>query len=198
LRIAGVIIAGGEGLRLGGRKVLAPFGGDTLLGAAIASLAPQTDVLALNLKPEAADEARARYSYPILHDAPGPALGPLGGLLAALDWARDKDMLLATIPADTPFLPGDLLAQLAAASRADVPVFARDAQRDHYLCALWPAVAIDVLHEGVSSGRLRSVRSAHDALGSVACRISGPRHAFFNVNTQEDLARAEEILRQRA
>lgn len=183
---------------VGRQKPFFPFAGDTLLSAVIARFAPQTDQLMLNLRPEATEEARRRYPYPILYDATGQERGPLGGVLAALDWARtvEGDTCLATVPADTPFLPEHLVTQLKAAAAEDAPVFACDAERAHYLCALWPMTSLEPLRKGFASGRLASVRRAHEALGSVACHLASIPRAFFKVNTPEDLARAEEIRRR--
>jgi len=103
---------------------------------------------------------------------------------------------LATAPADTPFLPEDLVAQLRAAARKGTPVYAADSERAHYLCALWPVTALAPLREGFESGALQSLNRALETLGAVECRVSAPPLAFFNVNTAEDLSRAEQHRRR--
>lgn len=193
MRIAGAIIAGGDASRLGGEKPFTPFAGGTLLDAVLARLAPQTDIMALNLRTDAAETAHLRYSLTILLDAPGDPGGPLAGIVAALSWAKALGDVawLATAPADTPFLPEDLVSQLKAAAREGTPVYARDSERAHYLCALWPVTALAPLRAGFEGGAFRSLHRALTALGAVECRIDAPPLAFFNVNTAADLSQAE-------
>lgn len=196
MAIAGAIIAGGEAVRLGGEKPLVRFGGATLLDAVITRFAPQVDMLALNLRGEAA-ERFAAAGYTVLHDA-RTGLGPLAGIVAALDWARtlgDVDWL-ATAPGDTPFLPAELIETLRHAATGAMPVFAHDSVRAHYLCALWPVDCLETLRAGVKSGALRSLYRAQAELGGVSCAIGARDHAFFNVNTPEDLAEATQLLKR--
>jgi molybdopterin-guanine dinucleotide biosynthesis protein A len=70
-------------------------------------------------------------------------------------------------------------------------VAARHAGRLHGVCAVWPVGCLARLRDGVAQGRLRSLRSAFDHLGGTICDIDGGTDAFFNVNTPEELARAE-------
>ena len=194
MAIAGAIIAGGEAARLGGEKPLVRFGDATLLDAVIARFAPQVDTLALNLRGEAAQRFAAA-GHTVLHDVE-PGLGPLAGIVAALEWARtlgDVDWL-ATVPGDTPFLPAELVETLRHAATAATPVFAPAPVRAHYLCALWPVDCLETLRAGVKSGALRSLYRAQAELGGVPCAITAPDHAFFNVNTPEDLAEATQLL----
>lgn len=194
LQIVGAIIAGGEAARLGGTKPFAPFAGATLLDAAVARIAPQVAQLVLNLRGDDAEAARAGFGFPILLDR-APSAGPLAGIIAALQWAEAlaDSHWLATVPADTPFLPHDLVRQLSAAARQGCPVYARDAAHAHYLCALWPPDCLTQLQAGFDSGELRSLKRAHRELDSVVCTVTGAPHAFFNVNTADDLAEAERL-----
>lgn len=196
-RLAGLIVAGGEGKRLGGQKPLQAFGGGVLLDAVIARLCPQVDVLALNVPMVHAAIYRARYgtALPLLLDPFEQSCGPLGGVLAGLEWLEEIPGYdwLVTFPCDTPFLPEDLVAQLVAQARVGVPAMARAGEQTHGLCALWPPGISAILRNGIADGTLRSMTSALDALGGRFCDIVCHEHAFFNVNTPEDLARASEI-----
>ena len=49
------------------------------------------------------------------------------------------------------------------------------------------------LKDGVESGRLRSLHDALAEFDGVACDITAPDAAFFNVNTREELERAETL-----
>jgi molybdenum cofactor guanylyltransferase len=199
--IAGVILAGGAGSRMGGDKALMPFGAGTLLDAVVARVAPQVSALAVSIAAGTAPAYRARLpaGMPLLFDAGPGGMGPLSGIVAGLEWLQTlrEPQWLATFPCDTPFLPRDLVRQLAAHA-VDRPVAARDRTGLQGVCALWPAACLQRLREGLISGDLRSLRSALDALDGTVCDIACEPEAFFNVNSRSDLATAEEIAARQA
>ncbi|HEX2594008.1 MAG TPA: hypothetical protein VHL34_21080, partial [Rhizomicrobium sp.] len=95
-------------------------------------------------------------------------------------------------PCDAPFLPRNLVARLMAARVGEQPCAAEDASGFQGVCAVWPVACADRLRAGVESGAWRSLRDAMDALGGTRC-LFDDADAFFNVNTREDLARAEQL-----
>jgi len=191
MSIAGAIIAGGEASRMGGEKALLPFAGGRLLDAVVARVRPQVDMLALNLR----GDARVKTDLPILTDTIADKPGPLAGIVTALEWAASQGNVdwLATFPCDTPFLPMNLVATLRAAAHGDAPVVAHDGTATQNLCALWPLSSLDHLREAVVSRGLRRLGEAQKELGAISCPVSAPAHAFFNINTPDDLAEAERI-----
>jgi molybdenum cofactor guanylyltransferase len=192
-RVAGIILTGGAGSRIGGGKAHVPFRDGTLLDAVIGRVAPQVPVLALNVTVRAAGQfASYAATHPLVPDSMAEGTGPLAGVVAGLDWlaVNDAGDWLATFPCDTPFLPSDLVEQLMARAE-DRPVAARADGRLQGVCAVWPAACRDTLRTGVESGRLRSLHGALDALGGTAVDVVCEPSAFFNVNTAEDLRRAE-------
>lgn len=168
-----VILAGGEGRRIGGGKPGRRLGGETLLGRALGIARRWSDEV------EVADGST---------DAPGIA-GPLGAVAAAL---AQGDLL--TIPCDMPFLPDDLPARLAGADAAVAVAVAESGGRLHPVCALWRARAAAALPAYLATGR-RSLRGFAEAAGYEAVRWeAAPDDPFFNVNTEEDLAEADRRL----
>jgi len=198
--IAGVIVAGGKGVRLGGDKPLRAFGGTTLLEAVIARVKPQVETLAVNVPREALPRYRAHLGddFPLLYDDEPGDIGPLAGILSGLRWAQEQGTVwLATFPADTPFLPRDLVESLLATSRDKAPVAAHDGQQLHGLCAIWPVRSHAVLRGAVRTKNLRSLREAIAYLSGGECVFEGAAMDFMNVNTPEDLREAERILAAR-
>ncbi|RWR51356.1 molybdenum cofactor guanylyltransferase [Sinirhodobacter ferrireducens] len=186
MRIAGLILAGGQGRRMGGvAKALLPLSGRPLAAHVIARLAPQVGALALSAN---GDPVRfAGFGLPVLADLPGEVgEGPLAGLRAGLRWAAAEGAgALVTAATDTPFLPGDLVARLAAPGGA---AFATWRGRAHYTAALWP------LSEAARIGALFAAgeRRLRVALGT-ATEVAFddlPEDPFANLNTPEDLAAA--------
>ena len=100
-RILGVVLAGGLARRMGGGdKGLLPLGGTTVMGEAIARLAPQVDALAINAN---GDPARFGGVHPVIPDTEPDRPGPLAGVLAGMDWAAGEGAShIVTAAADTP------------------------------------------------------------------------------------------------
>lgn len=195
--IVGVIIAGGKGTRLGGDKPLRAFGRATLLDAVIQRVKPQVDALALNVSGRASARYRD-FGLELITDGEEGEVGPLAGVLSGLRWAeRQRAEWLATFPADTPFLPRDLVDRLRALSRDTHPVAARDESGLHGLCAIWPTAARARLSNAVCNDNVRSLREALTRLGGEECAFEHQANAFFNVNTPEDLATAERLASER-
>jgi len=186
MKIAGVILAGGASARMGEHKPFLPFHGTTLIEAVIARVKPQVTRLAIDVAPPIAEIYRARLDEAVLPDIFAETLGPLCGIVTGLMWSDSE--WLATFPCDTPFLPDDLVAQLA--THADKsPVVAKGGQ----VCGLWPKATLAPLKAGIESGELRSVLGAVEFFGGAVCEVRAPEHAFFNVNTRDDLKEAEAL-----
>ena len=173
-----VILAGGEGSRIGGNKPQRLLGGETLLDRALARARRWSGEVLV----------AAREGGDIADD---PEIeGPLGGVAAAL--ALGGDVL--TIPCDMPFLPDDLPERL----RSDAAVtVAASGGRLHPVCALWKAEAREGLPAYLATGR-RSLTGFAEAVGCQAVDWPiVPVDPFFNINDKADLARAEALLRSR-
>lgn len=193
MRIFGLILAGGQGRRMGGAdKALLPLANRPLIAHAIDRLEPQVDRLALSAN---GDPARlARFGLPVLPDT-DTSQGPLSGLLAGLLWAEPLGAThLVTVPTDAPFAPPDLVPRLLLAGEATGAALARSGGNDHPTFGLWPVTAAPALRAFLASGAKARVRDFADSLH--AARADFPADgAFTNLNTQEDLGAAEARLR---
>ena len=196
----GVILAGGQATRMGGGdKGLLRLGAGTLLSSVIDRLEPQVAALALNAN---GDPARfAPFGLPVLADSIDGFVGPLAGVLAGLDWAAAQGgETIVTAAADTPFFPCDLVPRLLleAEGLADPVVLAATQGEGrvgfHPTFGLWPVSLRDDLRAALEGGLRKVVHWTER---------HGARHAlfptqgvdpFFNVNTPDDLQRAEEML----
>lgn len=194
----GVILAGGLARRLGGvDKALIDIGGETILHRLIQRLAPQCAGLALNANGDAS--RFERFALPVVADGVAGNAGPLAGVLAGLDHvaaAHPEIADVVTVPADTPFVPRDLVARLRAArsqGRCQIAV-AGSADRAHHAVALWPVALRGELRRALVEEGLRQV-SAFIARyeACVAAWSAAPFDPFFNVNEPRDVARANEL-----
>jgi molybdopterin-guanine dinucleotide biosynthesis protein A len=194
MRIHGVILAGGEGRRMGGAdKALLLLDGRALVSHAIDRLLPQVEALAISANGEPA--RLARFGLPVLPD--DRPMGPLSGILAGLRRAAAQGAShLVSAPVDVPFLPPDLVPRLLLAAQ-DRPVVARAGGRLHPVTALWPVTLAPALADFLASGAKPKVMDFAAAQGAVTADFPDDG-AFANVNTPEDLAAAEALLRGEA
>ena len=196
---AGIILAGGLSRRMGGGdKGLLALGGETLLARVIARLEPQVAEIALNAN---GDTARFEgFGLPVIADSVAEYPGPLAGVLAGMDWAAARGHThIVTAAADTPFFPCDLVPRLMLASEnapialAATPDPKRGMAR-HPTFGLWPVDLRDDLRAALGNG-VRKVVAWTDKHGTAVAEFSAtPVDPFFNVNTPEDMARAEGLL----
>jgi molybdopterin-guanine dinucleotide biosynthesis protein A len=184
----GVILAGGAGRRIGGDKAFARLAGRPLVAHVIDRLAPQCRALAINAAPDPRLDA---FGLPVVPDAEADAggQGPLSGILAAMGWAAARGAArVLTAPVDTPFLPADLAARLAA---VDAPIaLARTGDGLHGTCGLWQVALRDDLQAALEHG-VRKVTEFTEAQGAAGAAFPDALPPpFFNVNRPGDVARA--------
>jgi molybdopterin-guanine dinucleotide biosynthesis protein A len=196
----GAILAGGLARRLGGGdKALRTVGDRTVLTWLIDRLAPQVARVILNAN---ADPGRfGALGLPVVADSLPDHPGPLAGVLAALDWSAESAPgieWVVTIPGDAPFIPRNLVRRLHAGRQSSNAVMACAASQDraHPVVALWP---VSVRHELRSAVAEHGIRRIDRFTQRYACAMVGwpaaPVDPFFNVNTPEDLAEANRIVR---
>jgi molybdenum cofactor guanylyltransferase len=184
----------------GGDKPLRTIAGMTILDRVLARLRPQCDAIILNAN---GDPSRfAPTGLPVVPDnVPGFA-GPLAGILAGLDWTaahRPDAEWIASVPGDCPFLPNDLVARLQAAREAaGLPLAcARSGDWRHPVVGLWPTRLRDDLRRALTAEGLRKIEVWTARHGvAVTDWPASPVDPFFNVNTPQDAAEAEELARR--
>lgn len=199
-RILGVILAGGLSRRMGGGdKALLPLGGGSMLLRVVARLLPQVDAMILNANGPA--ERFAGLGLPVVPDGIADHPGPLAGILAGMDWAAREggDVThILSLSADTPFLPLDLAARLAAGLPDDGIAVARSASGLQPVFGLWPVALRQDLRVFLANGQGAAVRDfvARHRHATVDFPVQpGGVDPFFNVNTPDDLEQARTLLR---
>jgi molybdenum cofactor guanylyltransferase len=181
-----VVLAGGEGRRMGGAKPRRPWGRTTLIGHALdlARTYGRDVAVAVRDASQVPDAARAQ----LLLDDPGIE-GPLAGLASALSFARGIGAgSVLTLPCDAPHLPRDFAARLQAAlGEGGGATVAQSNGRLHPTCALWSTVGLDALPNYLATGR-RSLKGFAEAVGLaiVEWPVVGV-DPFANANTPEEL-----------
>lgn len=198
--VPALILAGGLSRRMGRDKASAELDGKPMILRIAERIGPQVTALAINA-PEA---FAAGIDLPLVPDTiaghPGPLAGVLAGLRRAAAMTPGAPHLL-TVPADTPFLPLDLVARLEGAAAApDQIVLAASAGQVHPVIALWPLSLADDLEAWLTEPENRKLQvfiTRHPSLAvdfPLLATPGGDLDPFFNVNTPGDLATAEHFL----
>lgn len=181
--VTAVILAGGQGRRMGGAdKGLVDYQGRPLVEWVLAVLAPQVGEIVISANRNL--ERYAAYGRRVLPDTLPAYPGPLAGVLAALQ-AVTTDWLLV-VPCDTPHLPADLAFRLLGAAQLEgVPLaVTEDDVRIHHSCFLVHTDQRDDLAAFLARGE-RAVRHWQAGLASTSVRFDAA--AFANVNRPDDL-----------
>lgn len=192
----GVILAGGAAVRYGGR----PKGLETVAGTRIVdrvrdALAAACDDLLLIANDPEADRwlPGVRTERDVLQ-----GIGSVAGIHAALAHAGSS---IVSVAWDMPFVPSSLLLALrtkAASERSDVVVPESDSRRGlEPMCAFYGPACLAAIERAIARQDRRIVAFFDDVRvtripADEVARYGDPAHIFMNVNTPEDLARAEQ------
>lgn len=182
-RVAAVVLAGGEGRRMGGAdKGLVEYQGRPLVEWALAALVHQVGEIVISANRNLG--TYAAYGRRVVPDTLPDFPGPLAGVLAALD-AVHADWLLV-VPCDTPHLPPDLARRLlSAAHQAHVPLaVAEDEARVHHSCFIVRTDQRGSLAAYLARGE-RAIRHWQAGLDTV--RVQFDAACFANFNRPKDL-----------
>jgi molybdopterin-guanine dinucleotide biosynthesis protein A len=192
-RCVGVILAGGQAARYAGRpKGLERVGGIRIIDRVAAALRETTDDLLLIANDPGAAEwiSGVRVERDVR-----PGEGSLGGIHAAVHHAGAPALVVAW---DMPFVAAGLLLQLRAlGASADVAVPESDSRRGvEPLCAYYAPACLAAIERRLTASDRRVVSFFEDVrvsrLPAAAVAAFGdPAFLFLNVNTPDDLARAE-------
>lgn len=176
----------------GADKAFLPLAGRPLIAHVLDRLEPQVERVLISAN---GDPLRFQGLGCLVVPDAAPQ-GPLSGILAALSAAAGMGAShVVSTPCDTPLLPGDLVPQLLLASEtsAEGLAMAATADGDQAATALWPVGLAPALAAFLAEGGAKVTRFT-DAHRAARAHFPDPR-AFLNLNTPEDLAAAEALLK---
>lgn len=199
--ITGLILAGGQGSRMGGiDKGLQNFKGLPLVNHALMRLTAQVGVVMVN-----ANRNLATYEslgVPVWPDATSDFAGPLSGFLAGLKHCETPFLL--TVPCDSPCFPLDLaerLARVLCEEDAEIAMAAaleRDAHGHAKLrtqpvfCLLKVALLESLVRFTQAGGRkIADWTAQHRTVVMPFDNAGDDPRAFCNINTLQELQALE-------
>lgn len=181
------ILAGGRGTRMGGGKASAELGGRPLISYPLEAAHAANAEIVIVAKP---DTELPPVEVPILSEPERP-IHPLRGIVTALQHAEGRPVV--ALAADMPFLTGELLAWI---ERLPDPLAVPSQMgRLHPLPGRYGPSLLDPLTSAMNAERalretVASLGPRELTAGDLA-RFGDPERLLLNVNTPEDLARAE-------
>ena len=199
--IRGAILAGGGATRFGGKpKGLEVVGGERILDRLVRVMTSAVGEAPL-LVANAPDAAGWRPDLRTIPDV-RPGFGALGGIYTAVMEAPAPVVCVAW---DMPFVSESLIRALAAGlDRHDAVLPESDGRRGmEPLCAAYGSECRRAIAESLAAGDLRAI-GFHDRIRvgilplAEVRALADPELVFFNVNTADDLAKADQLWRQHA
>ncbi len=195
-----VVLAGGKGLRLGRRnKALATIDGESLLQRVVSSLSfLNSDIIVVIAKgqqlPELADYPKLRIVTDA-YVAKGPLVGIYSGLLASDSFYN------LVVACDMPFLNRKLIGYMLEISAGFDLVIPRLGDMVEPLHAVYSRNCLGAIEKLLDSGNLKTgsllnrVRVRYVEAGEID-RFDPEHLSFFNINTEAELRRAEELAKK--
>lgn len=197
-RLVGAIVAGGAAMRFGGApKGLLRVAGVRIIDRVATALRATTSELMIISNASNASDASDWLPGVPAHADVRSERGSLIGIHTALTYASGDVLIVAW---DMPFVSTNLLQLIRDRARDDVQaVFLEGPSGPEPFCALYTRACYPIVEAAIDAGDLRlSHLTARLTKRDVIpideiARLGDPSTLLFNVNSPEDLARAEAI-----
>ena len=195
--ILGVVLAGGKSQRFGQDKSQVKLQGKLLIDYVLNEIVNEFDET-LIIANESINFMQSK-KISITKDFQS-GLGPLGGVLTAMKWIKDKNKKykwISTFPVDTPFFTKKELNFFYENININENklFFIRNNNTRHNIFGLWSLDLMEKLQNDLIKGE-RKVEVWADSVGVNIVNIDYKNpDPFFNINTKEDLDEAIKILK---
>jgi molybdopterin-guanine dinucleotide biosynthesis protein A len=184
----GVILAGGQGRRIGGSKAIVELRGRPLITYPLAALSGALADVAIVAKADTALPSLAGVTVWIEPETPQH---PAVGIVQALALAAGRPVLVCGV--DMPFVTSELIGTIACTDPLDAPaVVPTSGGALQPLLALYLPAAMALLGRGARRDH-SPLREQVAAIGPRLIEVDDP-NAFFNINAPEDLLRAAALM----
>ena len=194
--ILGVVLAGGKSQRFGEDKCQVKLGDKLLIDYILSEIIDVfKEVLLISN-----NKIKYNNSNKIsLVEDTKKGLGPLGGILTAMKWIRQNNKSykwISTFPSDTPFFKKQILNNFLEEIKdyEGKLFFINSNDTRHNIFGLWSIDLLERLEKDLDNGE-RKVEMWANKIGvkSINMKFEN-KDPFFNINTKEDLTKAEEYL----
>ena len=194
--ILGVVLAGGKSQRFGEDKCQVKLGDKLLIDYILSEIIDEfKEVLLISN-----NKIKYNNSNKIsLVEDTKRGLGPLGGILTAMKWIKENNKSykwISTFPSDTPFFKKKILNNFLEEIKdyEGKLFFINSNNTRHNIFGLWSIDLLERLEKDLDNGE-RKVEMWANKIGvkSINMKFEN-KDPFFNINTKEDLIKAEKYL----
>ena len=194
--ILGVVLAGGKSQRFGQDKSQVKFQGKLLIDYILTEIIDEFNETLIiankNINLMSSNNISVTKDFK-------SGLGPLGGVLTAMKWIKEnnkKYKWISTFPSDTPFFTKKELKFFYENININENklFFIKSEETRHNIFGLWSLDLMDQLEIDLSRGE-RKVEVWANTIGVSTVNINYKNlNPFFNINTKEDLEKANKMI----
>ena len=195
--ILGVVLAGGKSQRFGQDKSQVKLKGKLLI-----------DYILTEIKGEFSETliiANEKISFMSSNNISvtkdfKSGLGPLGGVLTAMKWIKQKNKKykwISTFPSDTPFFEISIIEEYKKKTYINESLlyFVKSNNKRHNIFGLWSIELLKILENDLINNNFRKVEEWANKIGVKTIDIKITKFdPFFNINTKEDFEEAKKLL----
>ena len=192
-----VILAGGKSRRFGADKADAKLGDKSLIDYTINKLEPKfAEILVITNNPMQVSKNNIFF----IKDTMAGQLGPLVGILSAMEWVKNNDKnyeWIISFPCDTPFFEEKIIDKVINSQKSSDKklLFLKSGNKRHNIFGLWSIELMEQLKNDINQGA-RKVEDWANKIGTEIVEINSESDkSFLNINTKLDLEDAQKKLK---
>ena len=195
--ILGTVLAGGKSQRFGEDKSQVKLDGKLLIDYILTEIIDQFKEILIVSNSQIKFENSKNIS--VIGDLKKDQ-GPLGGVLSAMKWAKEKNnkyKWISTFPVDTPFFKKEILQKFLSEINSEESklFFIKSNNTRHNIFGIWSIDLMKKLENDLNEGQ-RKVELWANSVGVKVIDIDFINDdPFFNINTKEDLEKAKEKIK---
>ena len=196
--ILGVVLAGGKSKRFGSDKTSIKLGDKTLIEHTISKIENNFQEILIISNNE--NHLINKKNVFLTKDLIDGYLGPLIGVLSAMDWVEKNNKnykWIATFPSDTPFFDQKVIENLkkCTINESKKLFFIKSGNKRHNIFGLWSMELKETLKTDIDNG-IRKVEDWANKVGSEIIEMNSDNdYNFLNINTKEDLEKAKKKIK---
>ena len=195
--ILGTVLAGGKSQRFGEDKSQVKLNGKLLIDFILSEIVDEFKEILIVTNNQIAFQKSKKIST-IKDFKKGQ--GPLGGVLSAMKWAKEKNSnykWISTFPVDTPFFKKEILKKFLSEINIEESklFFIKSNNTRHNIFGMWSIDLMKKLEEDLNKGH-KKVETWANSIGVKIINMEFMyEDPFFNINTKDDLEIAKKKIK---
>ena len=195
--ILGTVLAGGKSQRFGEDKSQVKLDGKLLIDFILSEIVDEFKEILIVTNNQIAFQKSKKIST-IKDFKKGQ--GPLGGVLSAMKWAKEKNSnykWISTFPVDTPFFKKKILKKFLSEINIEESklFFIKSNNTRHNIFGMWSIDLMKKLEEDLNKGH-KKVETWANSIGVKIINMEFMyEDPFFNINTKDDLEIAKQKIK---